>query len=64
MLDAGCGMPVDREVAHIVADAAQAFGAAGAVVEPLEPFLTDELLDDLDTFWRVRSWNDFRGPRP
>ena len=47
-----------------MADAAQAFGAAGAVVEPLEPFLTDELLDDLDTFWRVRSWNDFRALAP
>ena len=64
MLDAGCGMPVDPEVAQIVADAAQAFGAAGAVVEPLEPFLTDELLHDLDTFWRVRSWNDFRALAP
>ena len=38
----------------------QAFAEAGAVVEPLAPFLTDELLGDLDTFWRVRSWNDFQ----
>ena len=59
MLDAGCGMPVDPEVARLVADAATIFEAAGAVVEPLAPFLTDELLHDLDTFWRVRSWNDF-----
>ncbi|MFI5073689.1 MAG: amidase [Actinomycetales bacterium] len=64
MLDAGCGMPVDPEVAEAVADAAQAFAEAGAVVEPLAPFLTDELLGDLDTFWRVRSWKDFQALTP
>jgi aspartyl-tRNA(Asn)/glutamyl-tRNA(Gln) amidotransferase subunit A len=58
-LDSGCGLPVDPQIARIVAKAAQTFEAAGAVVEPLGPFLTDELLGDLDTFWRVRSWNDF-----
>jgi aspartyl-tRNA(Asn)/glutamyl-tRNA(Gln) amidotransferase subunit A len=64
ILDAGCGMPVDQEVARIVADAAGAFETAGAVVEPLAPFLTDDLLHDLDTFWRVRSWNDFQNLAP
>lgn len=64
LLDAGCGMPVDSEVAEAVADAARAFEEAGAVVEPLAPFLTDELLRDLDTFWRVRSWKDFHALPP
>ena len=64
MLDAGCGMPVDPEVAEAVAHAAQAFAEGGAVVEPLAPFLTDELLGDLDTFWRVRSWKDFQALAP
>ncbi|MEP6650497.1 MAG: amidase [Lapillicoccus sp.] len=61
MLDAGCGMPVDPEISRIAADAARVFEAAGTIVEPLAPFLTNDLLADLDTFWRVRSWNDFQG---
>jgi aspartyl-tRNA(Asn)/glutamyl-tRNA(Gln) amidotransferase subunit A len=64
MLDAGCGLPVDAEVARIVADAAGAVEGAGGLVEPLAPFLTDELLHDLDTFWRVRSWNDYQQLTP
>jgi aspartyl-tRNA(Asn)/glutamyl-tRNA(Gln) amidotransferase subunit A len=32
--------------------------AAGAVIEPVEPFLTREMLDGLDRFWRVRAWSD------
>jgi aspartyl-tRNA(Asn)/glutamyl-tRNA(Gln) amidotransferase subunit A len=34
------------------------------VVESMPAFLTDELLHDLDTFWRVRSWNDFQALDP
>jgi aspartyl-tRNA(Asn)/glutamyl-tRNA(Gln) amidotransferase subunit A len=60
MLDAGCGMPVDPEVTAVVAGAARLFEDAGARVEPLGPFLTEELLHDIDTFWRVRSSNDFQ----
>ncbi|MET8472298.1 amidase [Streptomyces sp. NPDC006422] len=59
-LDAGCGGERDPQVVAAVRRAAEVFEAAGATVEPLEPFLTQELLDDLDLFWRVRSWNDFR----
>jgi aspartyl-tRNA(Asn)/glutamyl-tRNA(Gln) amidotransferase subunit A len=64
LLDAGCGMPVDPEVTAAVAAAAGLVERAGATVEPLAPFLTDDLLHDLDTFWRVRSWNDFHGLTP
>lgn len=59
-LDAGCGAPLDPEVEAVVAAAAQVFAAAGAVVEPLDPFIDDELLTDMDRFWRVRSWVDFK----
>lgn len=58
-LDAGCGTPVAPEVARAVEHAAAVFQAAGAVVEPLPPFLDDALLADLDLFWRVRSWVDY-----
>jgi aspartyl-tRNA(Asn)/glutamyl-tRNA(Gln) amidotransferase subunit A len=59
-LDAGCGEPVDPEVAAGVRAAAEIFESAGAAVEPLEPFMSQDLLDDLDLFWQVRSWNDYR----
>lgn len=58
-LDAGCGVPPDPEVAGAVGRAAAVFEAAGAAVEPVEPFMAPELLEDLDQFWRVRSWNDY-----
>ena len=64
LLEAGCGMAVDPEVTHVVIDAARLFEDAGAVVEPLGPFLTEELLHDLDTFWRVRSLRDFQALTP
>jgi aspartyl-tRNA(Asn)/glutamyl-tRNA(Gln) amidotransferase subunit A len=64
LVDAGCGMPVDGEVARTITDVARIVEDAGGVVEPLSPFLTDELLHDLDTFWRVRSYNDYRQLRP
>jgi aspartyl-tRNA(Asn)/glutamyl-tRNA(Gln) amidotransferase subunit A len=32
--------------------------AQGAIIEPFAPFLTREMLDGLDLFWRTRSWSD------
>ncbi|WP_327654482.1 amidase [Streptomyces sp. NBC_00483] len=63
-LDAGCGGPRDPEVVEAVRRAAGVFDSAGATVEPVEPFMSQELLDDLDLFWRVRSWNDLRKLSP
>ncbi len=63
-VDAGCGGEVEPEVVAAVRQAAAAFADAGAVVEPLEPFLTPDLVDDLDLFWRVRSWNDYAALTP
>ena len=58
MLDVGVGMAVEPEVAAAIADAAQRFADAGAIVEPAKPFLTREMLDGLDRFWRQRAWID------
>jgi len=58
-LDAGSGLPVDPEVKAAVEAAAKLFASAGAVVEPLEGFLSPEMLHLQDLFWRVRSWVDF-----
>ena len=35
--------------------AARRFRAAGATVEPMRPFLTREMLDGIDHFWRMRA---------
>lgn len=59
--EAGCGMPTDPEVAAVVDAAAESFAAAGAQVTRIEPFMTEELLVDVDRFWRVRSWVDYHG---
>jgi aspartyl-tRNA(Asn)/glutamyl-tRNA(Gln) amidotransferase subunit A len=58
-LDAGVGLPVLPEVKAAVEAAARAFEAAGAIVEPMAPFLTRAMLDGLDQFWRMRFWSDF-----
>jgi len=59
LLEAGTGTPVAPEVTEAVRGAAAVFAAAGATVEPLDPFLTPELLEKVDLFWRVGHWNDY-----
>ena len=59
-LDAGAGLPVDPEVRAAVEAAAKAFAAAGAIVEPLAPFLTRDMLDGQDRFWRARAYADIK----
>ncbi|MFO1328597.1 MAG: amidase [Rubrivivax sp.] len=56
--EAGWGLPTDPEVRAAVEAAARRFEAAGAVVEPLRPFLTAEMAEGIDRFWRMRSWLD------
>ena len=60
MLDAGWGLATDPEVRAAVVAAAQAFESAGAIVEPLEPFVTREMADGIDRFWRIRAWVDLQ----
>ena len=60
-LDAGSGLPVDAEVRAAIEAAAKLFADAGAVVGPVAPFLSPEMLHLQDLFWRVRSWVDFSG---
>ncbi len=57
-LDAGFGLPVDREIAAAIGAAAPRFEAAGATVEPMDSFVTRAMLDGLDAFWRLRSHLD------
>ena len=64
MLEAGCGLTVDPEVAAAVKAAAQVFERAGAVVAPMQPFMTQGMLDGMDHFWRMRSHIDMRALAP
>ncbi|HEY9067597.1 MAG TPA: amidase, partial [Burkholderiaceae bacterium] len=57
-LDAGWGLPVEPEVRAAVEAAALAFEAAGAIVEPIAPFMTRAMAEGMDDFWRTRSWLD------
>ena len=63
-MDAGWGLAVEPEVAAAVQAAARAFEAAGARVEPMAPFMTREMIDGMDRFWRLRSWLDIAALPP
>ncbi len=55
-LDAGWGSPLDPEVRAVIEGAANAFEAAGAIVEPVTPFTSRAMADGMDAFWRMRAW--------
>ena len=55
LIDAGCGLPVEPEVRRAVERAAHLFEQAGAIVEPMAPFLSPAMLDGMDHAWRMRS---------
>ncbi|GAB3870458.1 amidase [Kibdelosporangium lantanae] len=57
-LDAGVGLAVEPEIRDAVTEIARRLEAAGAVVEPVPPFVTRAMLDGLDLFWRTRLWSD------
>ena len=60
LLDAGCGLPVDPEVRQAMERAAALLEQAGAIVEPMAPFLSRDMLDGMDHFWRMRSHMDLQ----
>ena len=60
-LDAGIGMEVSPAVKQTIETAASTFARAGAQIVPVPPFLTREMLDGLDDFWRQRAWADIGG---
>ncbi|MEJ8824608.1 amidase [Variovorax humicola] len=64
LLEAGCGLPVDPEIRAAVEQAARLFEQAGAVVEPMQPFMTQAMLDGMDHLWRMRSHVDLQALRP
>ena len=64
MLEAGCGLTVDRAIIEGVVKAARLFEGAGAVIRPMDPPMTAEMLAGIDVFWRARAWNDIQRMAP
>ena len=58
LMDAGWGTEVQSDVRAAVDAAARLFEAAGAIVEPMAPFMTRAMADGMNDFWRTRSWLD------
>jgi Asp-tRNA(Asn)/Glu-tRNA(Gln) amidotransferase A subunit family amidase len=58
MMQAGAGLPVAPETEAAVRAAARLFEAQGCLVEEVPPYLTLEMLNGLDLFWRTRLWSD------
>jgi Asp-tRNA(Asn)/Glu-tRNA(Gln) amidotransferase A subunit family amidase len=60
MLTPGTDFPVDPEITDTITRAAALFEAHGAIIHPIAPVLTPEILDGIDQFWRARLWNDLQ----
>ncbi|WP_398499508.1 amidase [Variovorax sp.] len=58
LMEAGCGLPLDPQIAEAVRRAAKRIEDAGAHVEPMQPFMTPKMLQGMDHFWRMRSLSD------
>ena len=58
LMDAGCGLPLNPEIRAAVLRAAALLEQAGAIVEPMKPFFTRQMLDGMDHAWRMRSHLD------
>jgi aspartyl-tRNA(Asn)/glutamyl-tRNA(Gln) amidotransferase subunit A len=58
LLDAGVGIAVEGEVKAAAERAAKFFADQGAVVEPIAPLMSRDILDGIDRFFRARSWGD------
>ncbi|MGO9740400.1 MAG: amidase [Roseiarcus sp.] len=64
MLETGCGWPPHDDVRAAIERAGRDLAAAGATVEPLAPFLSQDMLDGLDCFWRMRSLIEIKALPP
>ena len=64
MLEAGFGFAVEPEVKAAIEAAARLFAAEGAEIVAMPPYLTEEMMAGLDTFWRVRAWADISALPP
>ena len=56
LCNAGAGTATEPAVRAAVEAAARVFEAGGAIVEAVEPWLTPEMFEGFDTFFRTRFW--------
>jgi len=56
--DMGTGWPAEPAVVDTVRDAARALERAGAQIEPIQSFLSAEMLDGIQQFFEARSHNE------
>jgi Asp-tRNA(Asn)/Glu-tRNA(Gln) amidotransferase A subunit family amidase len=54
VLDIGAGLPVQAAVREAITRAGQAFDSAGAIVEPVRPFVNQAMLNAIDAFFAAR----------
>jgi Asp-tRNA(Asn)/Glu-tRNA(Gln) amidotransferase A subunit family amidase len=59
VLDIGVGLKPQPAVRSAIEAAANAFASAGAVIEPVAPFLTSDILAGLDSFFQARLLAEF-----
>ena len=64
LMESGCGDKPRAKVTREIERAARDIEAAGAVVEPLAPFLEQTMLDGLNRFWSFRSLLDLAALTP
>jgi Asp-tRNA(Asn)/Glu-tRNA(Gln) amidotransferase A subunit family amidase len=62
VLDIGMGRDPTPDVRAAIEDAAKRFEAAGAIVEPIEPFLDADILVGVDRFFAARLLAEYVGP--
>ena len=64
LTDMKAGWSVEPDIVRTVHDAARALERAGAHVEPLDSFMTPEMLDGVQRFFEARSCNDILALSP
>ncbi|MBO0751676.1 MAG: amidase [Bradyrhizobiaceae bacterium] len=64
LLDIGAGLPLQEAVRDAVTAAASLFERAGAVVEPIGPFLDREITEGVDGFFQARLLADINRLSP
>ena len=57
-LDGGAGMAVESEVKAAAEKTAKWFADQGAIVQPVAPLMSHDILEGIDRFFRARSWGD------
>jgi aspartyl-tRNA(Asn)/glutamyl-tRNA(Gln) amidotransferase subunit A len=55
-VDAGCGLPVQADIAAAVWDCAQTLEMQGAIIEPMKPLITTQMFESICAFFEVRSF--------